>query len=152
MRTVTSSIDLDAPPQRVWDVLMDTPEYASWNPFITRLQGDLEVGSKLGARIAPPGSKPRTFAPTVTEVDSARRLAWLGRFVVPGVFDGAHSFTLEPLPNGRTRLVQSERFTGVLVWFAGKLLRNTAAGFDAMNAALQQRLAQGAGRNGRQHP
>ena len=80
-----------------------------------------------------------TFPPTVTELNPERRLAWLGRFLLPGLFDGAHSFTLEPLPDGRTRLVQSESFTGILVWFSRRLLKNTEAGFRDMTTALQQR-------------
>lgn len=76
----------------------------------------------------------------MTEVSPERRLAWLGRFLLPGLFDGAHSFTLEPLPDGRTRLVQSESFTGILVWFSRSLLKKTEAGFRDMNTALQQRL------------
>jgi hypothetical protein len=58
----------------------------------------------------------------------------------PGLFDGAHSFTLEPLDDGHTRLVQSESFTGILVWFSGGLLKKTEAGLHAMNDALKDRL------------
>jgi hypothetical protein len=58
----------------------------------------------------------------------------------PGLFDGAHSFTLEPLDDSHTRLVQSESFTGILVWFSGGLLKKTEAGFHAMNTALKERL------------
>jgi len=31
------------------------------------------------------------------------------------LFDGEHSFTLEPLPAGGTRLTQAEQFSGLLV-------------------------------------
>ena len=142
MRTITRTVELDAPPQQVWEVLTDTPAHADWNPFITRMDGDLEVGRRIEVRIAPPGGKPMTFRPTVTDVEPAHRLAWLGRFLLPGLFDGAHSFTLEPLAEGRTRLTQSETFRGLLPAFSGGLLQRTEAGFDAMNEALRQRVAQ----------
>src|SRR3954463_1293503 len=87
-----------------------------------------------------PGGKPMTFTPRVTHVEPGRRLAWLGRLGIPGLFDGAHSFTLEPLDDSHTRLVQSESFTGILVWFSGGLLKKTEAGFQAMNDALKERL------------
>src|SRR3954463_4222030 len=74
-----------------------------------------------------PGGKPMTFTPRVTHVEPGRRLAWLGRLGIPGLFDGAHSFTLEPLDDSHTRLVQSESFTGILVWFSGGLLKKTEA-------------------------
>jgi hypothetical protein len=142
MRTVTSTIDLNASPQEVWRVLTDTAAHADWNPFITELRGNLEVGNRIDVRIAPPGASPMSFRPTVTEVQSGRRLAWLGHLLFPGLFDGAHSFTLEPLPDGRTRLVQSETFRGVLVWFSGRLLHDTEAGFTAMNEALRGRVTE----------
>ena len=80
-----------------------------------------------------------TFQPWVTAVEEHRYLEWLGRLGVPGLFDGRHSFSLTPLPGGRTLLQQSETFTGVLVPFAGSVLTRTQAGFEAMNEALAQR-------------
>jgi hypothetical protein len=140
MATITTTIDLDATPKRVWSILTAGQEYSAWNPFIRQLDGSLTPGSKLTVRIQPPGRKTMTFTPTVTEVEPGHRLAWLGHFGVPGLFDGAHSFTLQPLDDGRTRLVQSESFSGILVWFSRGLVKNTEAGFHAMNAALQERL------------
>jgi hypothetical protein len=142
MRTITRTVELDATPQQVWDVLTDAPAHADWNPFITNMDGDLEVGRQIEVRIAPPGGKAMTFRPTVTHADPAHHLAWLGRLLLPGLFDGAHSFTLEPLPGNRTQLTQSETFRGLLVPLSGSLLQRTEAGFTAMNEALRQRVAQ----------
>jgi hypothetical protein len=140
MATVTTTIDLDASTETVWAVLTGTEQYREWNPFIRQLDGELKAGSRLTVRIQLPGGKPMTFRPTVTEVQPARRLAWLGRFGLPGLFDGAHSFTLQQLEPGHTRLTQSESFSGVLVAFSRRVLRNTEAGFHIMNAALKKRL------------
>jgi hypothetical protein len=81
-----------------------------------------------------------TFKPRVTVVEPGRRLEWLGTMGIPGIFDGRHSFTLTPVGEGCTRLVQAEDFTGALIPFTGKLLSKTKAGFEAMNAALVTRL------------
>lgn len=82
-----------------------------------------------------------TFRPMVTEVVSARTLAWLGRVGVRGVLDGAHRFELMPIDTG-TRLIHSERFAGVLVPLMRRSLEGpTRNGFEAMNAALAQRAA-----------
>jgi hypothetical protein len=142
VRTVTTTVELDAPPEEIWRVLTDTAGYSRWNPFITELHGNLEVGSRIDVRIAPPGGRAMSFHPTVTDLEPGRKLAWLGHLLIPGLFDGAHSFTLEPLPDGRTRLVQSEMFRGLLVWFSGHLLQNTEAGFTAMNEALRRQVTE----------
>ena len=142
MKHIETQVDLPAVPSVVWQHLVDTASMGSWNPFIVSLSGALEVGERLRVRIAPVGRKPMTFKPRVTVVEPERRLAWLGTMGIPGIFDGRHSFTLTPLGEGRTRLVQAEDFSGALIPFTGKLLRRTEAGFEAMNAALLARLTQ----------
>jgi hypothetical protein len=142
MPTVNRVTEINAPASTVWKILADTPAYPQWNPFMTRLDGTFQPGAKLTVTIEPPGSKPQTFKPTVTEVESGRRVSWLGRLLMPGIFDGAHHLTVEPLSTTRSRFTQSETFTGVLVPLFRSLLKNTDAGFAAMNAALAARAEQ----------
>ena len=139
MRTVESTIDIAASPERVWDTVSDLKAFAGWNPFMTQAAGDLVVGARLSITIEPPGGKPMSFKPKVLEVEPNLRLRWIGRFLLPGLFDGEHLLQVEPLGDGRSRFTQSERFSGVLTWFSGKLFERTEAGFEAMNAALRQR-------------
>ena len=90
------------------------PNY-SWNPFIHRLDGKLAVKEKLQVEIEPPNGRAMTFKPTVLEVGPATRLRGLGRFLLPGLLDGEAPFELQALSGDRTRFIQSERFSGVLV-------------------------------------
>ncbi len=81
-----------------------------------------------------------TFRPTVLKADPNRELRWLGRLRVPGLFDGEHSFTIQPLEENRVRFVQREAFKGLLVpLFARSLDTNTLRGFGEMNRALKKR-------------
>jgi hypothetical protein len=130
-------IEIDASPAAVWTVLADTAAYGEWNPFVRRLSGDLRPGAKLEVEIAPPGGRAMTFEPTVLAAEPGVELRWLGRFLLPGLFDGEHSFLLEPLAGGRTRFTQSERFSGVLVRLLAKTLDKTQLGFEQMNDALK---------------
>lgn len=140
MKRIETHLDLPATPPIVWKHLLDTSSYTSWNPFITSLTGDLEVGQRLRVRIVPVGGKPMTFKPRVTVIEPNSRLEWLGTLGIPGLFDGRHSFTLSPTGVAATRFVQAEEFSGALIPFTGKLLARTEAGFEAMNAALLTRL------------
>ena len=136
-----SEIEIDAPPEQVWETLTEFEAFPSWNPFVASVEGAPRVGAKLKVRLQPPGGRGITMHPTVTASEPGRVLAWLGRLGFPGVFDGAHRFELEPLGDGRTRFVQSEHFSGVLVPFFRRSLRtNTRAGFEAMNQALAERV------------
>ena len=134
---ITTEIEIDAPPTDVWAALVDLDRYAEWNPFITEAAGEAKVGERLTNRMQPPGERAMTFRPEVTVVEPDATFEWLGRLGVSGVFDGRHRFALTELPDGRTRLVQSEQFSGLLVRLMRKQLDGgTTAGFEAMNEAL----------------
>ena len=139
VRNITHTIEIDAAPETVWRELADTGSYPDWNPFVRRLDGDLEESSRLEVEITPPGGRGMTFRPTVLAARPGRELRWLGRFLVRGLFDGEHSFEIEPLDGGRSRFIQSERFSGLLVRPLGGTLERTRRGFEAMNRALKAR-------------
>src|SRR5580700_5479520 len=51
---IDTSVDIAAPAETVWGVLTDLGCYPLWNPFITRIAGDLRVGQRLTVRLQPP--------------------------------------------------------------------------------------------------
>jgi hypothetical protein len=139
-KQLRTEIDIDATPERVWQILTDFDAYPQWNPFMARASGTPVRGERLTIRMRPEGGRAVTFRPTVREVVPQRRLRWLGHLLVPGIFDGEHSFTIEPLDTGGVRLVQQEDFRGVLVpLLARSLDRRTLPAFQRMNRALKQR-------------
>jgi hypothetical protein len=142
MRRIETAIDIAASPDRVWAALIDFAAYPDWNPFIRRLQGEAGTGARLAVTIEPPGGRALTFKPRVLIAQPGRELRWLGHFILPGLFDGEHSFRLEPTATG-CRLHQDETFRGLLVGLLSAALENTARGFEAMNAALKQRVEGG---------
>jgi len=140
--TITVETAIEAPPERVWEVLTDFPGYPTWNPFVTRITGELHPGARLRVAIKPQPGREMTFRPTVRHVDEGRGFSWLGRLLVPGLFDGLHSFETGPHPDGGTLFRQSETFSGLLALVAGGSLEGTRRGFHAMNEALAVRCRQ----------
>jgi len=53
IRELRTEIEIDAPPERVWDVLTDFGAYPEWNEFITSIKGEPTVGSRLLVHIEP---------------------------------------------------------------------------------------------------
>lgn len=149
MKELRTSIEINATPDDVWDVLTDFDSYPEWNPFITSLTGDATPGGRLSIRIEPPEGRAMTIKPTVLRSEPGREFRWLGRAGVSRIFDGQHIFELSPTPEGGTQLVHREEFRGLLVspllaWVG----KGTEAGFIAMNEALKARVearATGAG-------
>lgn len=137
---LVTHVDIDAPPEQVWQVLTDFDHYREWNPF-ARIVGRPTKDARLHVELTPPGGRTTRFRPTVTRVKKGHELRWLGHLFVPGLFDGEHRFVLEPLDGGdRTTLTHAEEFTGALSPLVWRLIRDeTERGFEEMNAALKHR-------------
>ena len=144
-RRLLSHVTIEASARRVWDVLADFQSYARWNPFIVRIEGAVRRDERLTVEIRPPGQRGMTFRPTVLIADPDRELRWLGRVLLPGVFDGEHVFTIAPFSAGRVRFSQRETFRGLLIPFMPRSMWNaTQQGFEAMNRALKERAERNA--------
>ena len=140
MKQLHTQIEIDAPAKRVWELLTDFASYPQWNPFIRHISGRLAPGERLQARLEPPGGRAMTFKPKVLAAEPNRELRWLGHLLVPGLFDGDHTFAIEALEENRVRFVQREVFKGLLVpLLARSLDNNTRRGFEEMNRALKER-------------
>lgn len=140
MKELNTEIEINASAERVWAILTDLGQFADWNAFIPEAEGEVKEGERLRVRIEPPGGKGMTFTPTVTLVEPERAFRWLGRLLLPGLFDGEHIYEITPLAEDRVRFVQREEFRGLLVPLFWKSLdTQTRQGFEAMNAALKQR-------------
>jgi hypothetical protein len=138
-----TEVEIEATPERVWEVLTDFAAYQDWNPFIVQAAGQAAPGARLELHMRLSGRRPTTIRPEVLEAEPARRLRWLGRVLVPGVFDGEHTFTVEPAGPVRVRLTQHEEFRGLLAPLVLKLIaKPTLASFHRMNQALKTRVEQ----------
>ena len=143
MKEVFSEIEIQAPAERVWQVLTDFSSFLEWNPFIRQISGQPKEGTHLKVHIEPPGGKGRTFRPKVLKANPNHELRWLGRLLIPGLFDGDHFFSIEQLESNRVRFVQREIFSGLLVFFlARRLEAKIRLGFEQMNQALKLRAEQ----------
>jgi hypothetical protein len=139
MRFIDTEIQIHAPCSRVWSILVDFGSYPEWNPFITRIAGRPEAGARLTVRIASPVQRTMIFRPYVLTASPGRELRWLGRLLIPRLFDGEHAFELADDSDG-CRFRQTEKFTGLLVSrMPNKLFEATEQGFTAMNEALKKR-------------
>jgi hypothetical protein len=141
MKQITTSKEIDAPLADVWAVLTDFARHEQWNPFFASIAGEARAGETLTVVARKGEGTGMTFRPTVLVADGST-LRWKGKLGWGGIFDGVHEFVLSELADGRTRLEHSERFTGVLVPFLGRMLRETRDGFVAFNDALAARVAQ----------
>jgi hypothetical protein len=138
MQKICTDIIIDAPAEKVWGILTDFESFDNWNPFIRVKKGKLETGAQLEVLLQLPGHKPITMKPIMVKVEPVREFRWSGSMWVKGLFDGEHAFRIEELDESRSRLIQCERFKGVLVPLILHMIGDEIKqGFESMNRALK---------------
>ena len=140
MAILHAAVRIDAPAERVWEVVSDLTAYAEWNPFIVKASGDLRPGARLDITIAAPGMKPVSFRPRVLDLEQGHLVRWKGEYKIPGLFDGRHALIVDSLGAGSSRFTTHEEVSGVLLPFLGKVMRSSQQGFEDMAAALKRRV------------
>ncbi len=134
-----ADIFIDRPPADVWTVVSDTAAYPVWNPFITRVDGDLREGETIRIVLGI-GPDSMVFKPTVLVVRPPNDLCWRGSVWIRGVFDGTHCIHLTAVTGG-TRFEQTESFSGLLVGrLTTDVIEATRRNFQAMNNAVKRRV------------
>ena len=133
---ISTNIEINSSSEEVWKVLMDFSSYPEWNSFINSLEGEARVSKKIRANID--GMK---FKPKVLVLDVNRKFQWIGHLLIPGLFDGKHSFELIENEDHSTTFIQKEIFKGVLVpFFKKKLKTDIKEKFGRMNLELKKRV------------
>jgi hypothetical protein len=133
---IRTEIQINATPEKVWNVLTDFSSFPEWNPFVKKLEGEVAVGNQI--KISLPGMN---FKPVVLKFETNKELRWLGHLFFKGLFDGEHSFTIIDNQDGTSTFVHAENFGGILVpIFKKMLLNDTKPGFEKMNQALKERV------------
>lgn len=141
MRTIHTEITINANAEAVWAALMDFEQYPAWNPFITQIKGEAQVGKQLHVVITPPNQKATTFTPKVVQRTDKQYFSWRGTFIAPWIMTGEHIFEIQVLADNQVKLLHYENFRGMLAGLIiNKIGKNTQAGFEAMNQALKNKL------------
>jgi|SRR4029079_2734694 hypothetical protein len=143
MKELNNEVEINASAERVWRLLTDFASFPQWNPFIQRVNGEPKLGAKLEVTIRPSGAQGKTARPTVMKAEPNHELRWLGRWLVPGLLDVEHIFTIDSLDPGRVRFTQREIFTGLFAPLqAHSRNTDTRRGFREMGQALKLRAEQ----------
>jgi uncharacterized membrane protein len=113
------SVEIDAPPQLVWDVFSDVEHWPDWTASVTSLVGLDGPAVAVGRRFAikQPGMSKLVWK--VTEIDPGSSWTWVQRS--PGVLVSAcHDVIAQP--GGRTLVRQQLDQGGVLGGLVGRLM------------------------------
>jgi len=125
------SIEIDAPPQLVWDVFSDVERWPDWTASVTSLVAQDAAGLDVGKRFAikQPGMQKLVWK--VTEIDPGSSWTWVQRS--PGVRVTARHWVIAQ-PGGRTLVRQQLDQRGVLGALVGRLMTKKTKRFLELEA------------------
>jgi hypothetical protein len=142
MKELRTEIEIQASPEKVWQILTDLAKYPEWNSFIFRAIGQANVGEAVDITVRS-ASKEMTLHCTVVKAEPNRELCWKYHVILPGLFRGEHSFIIEPMGTNAVRFIDREVFNGLLVPLQAKDIdTHSRRGFEEMDRALKARAEQ----------
>ena len=135
MKHYEAGVVIAAPPEAVWEVLVDGPAYPSWDSGITAVDGPIVHGGKI--TVHTDISLDRAFPVTVS-LDRPRLMRWTGGMPLR-LFRGDRRFTLVPTPDGGTRFTMREEYTGPLLPLIWPTMPDLASSFVQFTAGVKAR-------------
>lgn len=140
MKTIETDIIVNSNPDKIWGILTNFKEYELWNPFMTKVEGNAILGSRIEVNIKTISGKKRTYFPIITKCEINRELRWKGKSFLPGIFDGERIFVIQKSNDNRVSFLHKEVFKGLGVKLVGnKLDQDLRESFVRMNKALKAR-------------
>ena len=132
-------IDIHAPAQAVWDILVGVEKYGEWNPFSTRVETTLEVGSPVDLYVDMGLFKIKQ-PELIQAVEPPVLLAWGMTMGARFLLFTRREQRLEALSEASCRYYTTDAFSGLLapliVLLFGRIIRR---GFNDVARALKAR-------------
>ena len=154
MANPSASVEIHAPIERVWAVMVDTAAYGEWNPFVVKAEctSPPEVGDPIVLHVRWANGRGTTSPERISEVVPPHEEGGLRRATLAYVYEGLPAKLrlvrgtryqrLWQQPGGPTHYETVEEFSGPLVALAGP--GRVEDGFRRHAEALKERCEENA--------
>jgi hypothetical protein len=132
LKTFEVKTRIEAPAERVWETLLDTALWRSFDPAIERVDGAPVLGGTMTVHT----TRGRAFPMKVTTLVPHQRMVLTGAMPL-GLFKGERSYGVSPSPDGSVQFSMREAFTGLLAPLIGRSIPDMQPSFDAFAANLK---------------
>ena len=134
-KSVHHEITVNASPEKVWSVLINTDKYNDWNPVMELLEGVVKEGSKVKYNFTQTADSNYDIDTYVKKVTPTELLHQGGG--VPGIITFDHRYILEKSAGG-TKLTIHEDYRGIYVLFWNPA--PVEAAYSKLNEAIKKRV------------
>ena len=140
MKSFSTSIKIQAAPEKIWAILTDASHWTEWNTTVDRIEGKIAPGEKVTVYVKiNPG---RGFPLKVREFVPPQRMVWADGMPL-GLFKGERTYTLTKQTDGSTEFAMREEFTGLLSGMITKSIPDMQPAFEEFATCLKQRAERG---------
>lgn len=140
MGTVRAEIEIDAPAERIFDILTDLASYSEWNPFTPRVESTLRPGDPVHLYVRLRSERLSHRVEYVSRNERPSHLCWGMTMVAAFLLRAERCQTLTRIDERRTRFVNEDVFSG---WLEPLVMRFFGAamqrGFESVATALKKR-------------
>jgi hypothetical protein len=140
--TVSDTVEINAPAEIVWEILIDLPAYNQWNPFCVRAESTLRIGDPIHMTLAN-YAVPGTLVPNLEYIcafEPAKLLSWEMIYTPAWPYPARRDQIIEALGRERCRYHSTDAFFGAngihVFRFAGPWIKRA---FDDSAKALKAR-------------
>lgn len=113
MTKLETSIEIAAPIDMVWSILITYADYQNWNPYIIQIEGSATPGETIIVTSVSSVLGKVAQAPVLVVATEPYTMRWEGGLLDKAVFCGDHWLVLTPTSAG-TKFAHFEHFTGTL--------------------------------------
>lgn len=137
MLKVSREIIINSAVNEVWNTLINFERFPEWNPFLLKIKGELNKGSRLRITVQPVGGKKTVTNTTLRKIVPGHIIQWSSGN--PIFFAAQHTITIKPIGENKTLLIQTEHFKGIFPFmFSNRIIMSAQDSFEGMNRALKQ--------------
>jgi hypothetical protein len=126
-------VDIQAPAERIWQLLTTAKDIARWNSTVSSIEGEIGEGERI--RLKVPGTD-RVFTPTISGIVRCEKMTWTGGFAP--MFKGVRTFELTSGHGGFTRFAMQEHFSGLMLPFVKRSLPDFGPIFERYASDLKR--------------
>jgi len=137
MKEIKGSIMINVPAEKVWATITDCSSYPEWNPFVTRMDGEMKEGGVFDVVVSLPGRDDIKYRTTLMKMEKDKELRFKGKIMFQ--LSEEHSKFIEQIEENKCVFSQSIVFRGLLSYFAGGVIKDSQLGLNKMNEEFKKR-------------
>jgi hypothetical protein len=135
---IDKKLDIDAPPEVVWDVITDLKRYPEWNPFVVECHSTLKPGEPIDMQVKIM-ARPQRQVEWMLENEPGRKLAYRMKPAPMGALSSYRAHEIEAAGANRTRYRSFFRLQGWLMPVVRGLMGSKLeTGFEGMSQGIKR--------------